>query len=1296
MKFAVRFFICALVCTLILAFWMPLPLAAEGGLWDRPVNLSVSGVATGPQLVHGEEGILYAYWWDRYDGLTVVRVDVDELATPWPVPIQDLAYDFRGNVILNQQTGAAIRDTVQSGGALIGDRDGRVNAFFPGTTAAPIAPLRQTSTTLGSADWAEPRSIAPGVAALRSVTGPDGRIHLLFMYPERTDDQVPGVYYMRSDDGGATWSGQVLVAESLYVRMATEADANLDLAVAEGGRLYATWTKPGIDAAFYTWSWDDGNSWVQPQMVDPNDLSATHVQIGLGAEGHVLLVWQGTMATGEPGLMMSYTRDWGWNWTMPQRILAGLPIRGHQLALHSLPDGRVLLVAGGQRDGPSLAVWQPEGAEDAVRGGWSDITNLRYPAYDSDTHAVASVTHWQVGLIGGDTLHLVGKDSEDDVWLLRTQLSDEIWSYPDRAAWSDQQSPASPEWLDMTWLARAGATVPTRIVAGRDGQMQAFWWHIYQGLTSAWFDGTSWMRPQHASALAQAEAGQGQLPTEAELVGDGLGAIHAFWLEGEPLEPDEGNRTLLHSTLQMGEHVWGEPAARGQAIAWRAAFGKDGTHYLLTLERQEEDNPGGVFVRQRPGDGEEWTEPALLYEMADAGAAGDNARLALAVQDDVVFAAWDEGEAGVVRWTRSEDGGENWSEPLRVLMQEAGARWPLLAALSGDALLLYQTPWNETEGALHQVFIDAGGRATAYPESVLSGLSLPIDGAADLRLQILDQDNVLGVYGVGKQEIVVALWNRGQAPDPSHDGWSLLQDVDLVSQDRVYGRPIEWSSLDVAVAGDRFRVLGLGEDGELGVLSREATRESWLGAGAPTWSHAERIGPMGAHDRAISFVNDAQGRVHAMWSAREGMGEPGAALWYAQYVEGRWTSPSAIIEPPDGVAESPSIVAVGERLHAVWAGATGGQIRYASAFSVDASTSPAWPQPLWLPSPSAGRDTIATHPQIRVDLEGRLHVVYAMPINQERGIYYTRSENGGGSWTAAVPVFDAAAAGWAMVDRPIVAVDHDGVLYVAWMRMAPHGMPRPLALHLAVSADDGVTWSAPKLVAEGRLAGVQFVVGRHGEPHLIWHEIDEGLTTWHIHSLDAGVEWSLPARVRGFSQLAAEADLVTDGMGRVYLVGIVQGEDERPHLLQAGWDSAGEEWVLDEERPLSAGIRSVAVTRLALEPMLGQLDLLLHAELVDETEQEHTGLLHMRRGLEPLDALPQPIGDLISAGSPEPTPEAQPTPTQHPTVRMDAPPPRDDIIELGFFSVSTLSIAGVLMAALMVGGILITRLVKRR
>jgi LysM repeat protein len=1404
LKFHHRLTVGLVALALLLQPWASRSIAAQGVTWTRPVNLSLSGAASAPQLVGGEGEALYAYWWDQFDGLTVSSLDANGWGAPQPVPISDISYDAGGQPNVSQETGLIVRVTVRTPGTLAGDNAGRVNAFFLGTTAAAQRPLRQSSAAIGEAAWSEPRTIAPGASAWRSVTGPDGAVHLAIMYPGRAAGRQPGIYYMRSDDGGVTWGDLVPVAESLYVRMATQTGTHMQLVPAEDGRLFLTWNEPGTNRALYSWSWDGGASWARPRLVDPNDRTATQAQVALGADGVALMLWQGTTSAGEQALMMRRSEDGGWNWTAPERVLTGLRAQGAQVALQSLPNGGVLLAAGEQADGPALAAWRPAAPDGSAAAGWSSILTLPYPVRDLDALVATGVARWQARLHGDHELALIGADGGGDVWLLGARLSELTWAYPESPAWLEQTQRPDAGWAAPVQLASSGVVamraadeplpvaqqptappvetppVPTelrhvvevgdslsaiaarygvspteiaaangitqtnivrvgqeliipgqaaepapeaepeatpeigadlgaqlqraattlearpQIVAGRDGQLQALWWDAFEGFTSAWFDGAAWLQPQRAGAFVLPDQQSWLPPLGAEFLSDDAGRVHAFWLESEPVEPGAQDRTLRHNSLTLGAHTWGEPTLVASLVAWRIAVGRDGALLLLYTRPAAGGAPAGLYIRSLSPGEEGWSEPILLREWApETPLAGDNARLALAVDGDKVYAAWDDAEMDELLWARSEDGGQTWSTPASVGAPDLGPRWPLLAALSGDALLLFQATAGAEAGSLHQVRINTNGQIVGSTEAVLPEIVAPLPEGGRITLQALDGQTALLLSGVGGQTLTVATWHRDRALDPLDDGWSAPQSFGFGPEGPVGGSEGTWQHLEAVLSAGRFTVLGLGPESDLWTISREAADEGWAEIAPPTWSGAVRIGEMRAEDRDIAVLSDGQGRVHVMWSASQTEGGPGLALWYARYADGRWTQPGALIRPQEGVAEHPSLALVGERLHAVWSGGTGGQIQYAASFAADAYAAASWPQPTWLPTPSTERDVVAAHPQIRADLAGRLHVVYAVPINQTRGIYYTRSDDGGLTWSPALPAFDAAAEGWAMVGEPTLAVGQNGVLYVAWLRMSLVGTARPQALYLARSIDGGATWSAPKLIAEGDLMTPELLVAGAEEVHLIWQEASAGYGVWHSYTRDGGDEWSLPMRVRGLARLGGYAGAASDGMGLVYLTSVQPDASGRTQLLQATWESANEQWRLEEPYLLPWSVQSASGAWVALEPLLGNLEVVLQAEVAHD-EGAQTELLHTRRQVSPRQALPAPAPGLIATPTPQATPTAQPTPTVRPTVNIEAPPEGEGAIEVGTFTVPLLSIGGVLVVALLVIGVLVARGARRR
>jgi len=287
-------------------------------------------------------------------------------------------------------------------------------------------------------------------------------------------------------------------------------------------------------------------------------------------------------------------------------------------------------------------------------------------------------------------------------------------------------------------------------------------------------------------------------------------------------------------------------------------------------------------------------------------------------------------------------------------------------------------------------------------------------------------------------------------------------------------------------------------------------------------------------------------------------------------------------------------------------------------------------------------------------------------------------------------VFDAAATGWPMVNEPTLAVDHDGTLYVAWLRMDVAGTPQPRALYLSRSRDHGRTWSDARLVAEGAFASPAFLIAATGQPHLLWQDAGGGNAVWHSWSADGGDAWSLPMRVRGFASIAGTADAVTDEAGTVYLGALLNEDDHSPALQSAAWDGATQQWALEPAWSLPEAVLSSTDVTLALDPDTGDLISLLTADVAANDGQMRT-LLFSARSVPPRAAIPEWTGDVQRGPDVETEPTPGPTPTARPTLDLDAPPPGDGSVEVGPLTVPILSIGGLVLVALIVAGVMITR-----
>ena len=253
-------------------------------------------------------------------------------------------------------------------------------------------------------------------------------------------------------------------------------------------------------------------------------------------------------------------------------------------------------------------------------------------------------------------------------------------------------------------------------------------------------------------------------------------------------------------------------------------------------------------------------------------------------------------------------------------------------------------------------------------------------------------------------------------------------------------------------------------------------------------------------------------------------------------------------------------------LHLVWSGGAAGEILYIRAKVAEAGGMGGWSTPLSLPMPTV----VGSWPQIAVDSTGGLLAAYAVPLNEERGIYVTRSSDEGETWTPAHVVFDAEEAGWAIVDRPSLAASDDGSLHIAWVKAAPPDTWRPQGIYYALSRD-GTAWTEPIWVAGPGSQWPRVSAGA-GIVHLIYTASDGG--AWHrvapVDRADEMAGWSVPARVQGFERVEGPLGVTSGGGGILHLLG---GSEDADGLVHSSWD--GERWVAQSGLPLGPSVDGV-------------------------------------------------------------------------------------------------------------------------
>ena len=326
----------------------------------------------------------------------------------------------------------------------------------------------------------------------------------------------------------------------------------------------------------------------------------------------------------------------------------------------------------------------------------------------------------------------------------------------------------------------------------------------------------------------------------------------------------------------------------------------------------------------------------------------------------------------------------------------------------------------------------------------------------------------------------------------------------------------------------------------------------------------------------------------------------------------------------------------------MWSGGPNGQVYYSRAFLRDTAQSALWSAPLALPAPQPAGGS----PTLSLDPAGTLRVAYAIPLNEDRGIYLTESTDQGQTWSEARQVFNAAEAGWAAVQDTQLAVDPAGGLHLLVVRGSLPPATVPLGIYDLRSNDGGQTWSQPQPVGSAGAGFPRLAVTSTGQIHRLWVEPSvDGNLLWDQWSADGGQSWSPAAAVPATRRLEPNLGLAADSSGGLVLAGIEAGPRDAAALFYLRWD--GVQWVASASLSLGYTADAGASAAALLLPG-GRLAVLARV----------TSYAALASGLHVLAYTERrvPTGDAPAiALTPSPPPAATPTIPANPTTASQPP-----------------------------------------
>jgi len=227
-----------------------------------------------------------------------------------------------------------------------GGTDGRlyvsVNGGLPATIVDPLGSVQVHSEAPPRLSFAGPHELA----ALYVVAKDVGR-----RFP------VSALRFVRSTDGGATWSTPVTITDD-----ATELGSHNfhSLSAGRDGVLYASWLdgREGKSATYFTHSSDGGRTWVPNQRISLNE-TCPCCRTTIAADGHGLVyaAWRAVFPGNVRDIVVARSADHGVTWSDPVRVHAddwvypGCPHAGPSLQLDAVGNVDILWWTGKPKHG---------------------------------------------------------------------------------------------------------------------------------------------------------------------------------------------------------------------------------------------------------------------------------------------------------------------------------------------------------------------------------------------------------------------------------------------------------------------------------------------------------------------------------------------------------------------------------------------------------------------------------------------------------------------------------------------------------------------------------------------------------------------------------------------------------------------------------------------------------------------------------------------------------------------------------------------------------------------------------
>jgi hypothetical protein len=799
---------------------------------------------------------------------------------------------------------------------------------------------------------------------------------------------------------------------------------------------------------------------------------------------------------------------------------------------------------------------------------------------------------------------------------------------------------SSQAWSDPMNLSNSGASTAPSMVVDSNGIIHVLWVDKIDGYkySQSVDKGLTWTPPKAVNFPFSPRGTK-----QPVLLAGKDGEIYVFWQDesGALFYSLAGSATFGQPGTWIGNKKLADAVISFSAVV----SAKNVLHLGYILALGTAATPPGVYYQRFS---QSWSTATTLYisqYYRSLTSTDVNVSVAVSTENDIDIAmvAWDDRSQKRIFFAKSSADEKNtWKDAWQVSGPEqlAGSEMPYnikVSAFENKVLLLWQVGIPGSQCIQYSQWSDDTGDHFADPVKMLND-SVACPKQSTVIIQ--DKDFAVTLLNI-QDEISLLAWSGTR--------WSKLQDQSALS---TFLNPLTFDNVifgcqNIAVYDNSLFMVGCdtGTGGDIWFSFRPlGSLDEWFPPPS-AWTSPTVVTTTKQMLSSLTTVADDKKNVHAFWvqvplTKTE---DSETTIVYSRWNENGWSDPKNILS---GFNASPmqlsGTVDKQGRILLSWVEGRNGDLFFSWTNAERAYLASEWYKPLQLPSPSQ----INSSPDILVDDLDRIAIVYAVPINEGRGIYLVQSTDLGRTWSKPALIFDAAAAGWNSVDQPAISLSSDGRLHVLFTRVRVRDADQVGGLYYAQSGDGGVTWSQPEMVSENDILWSR-IVSFDQQIHRIWKERKgNAFNTMDQVSPDGGVTWENSIGIASENASLGLPEIAESPDGRLYLAQAgVQDKDLTLNVHE--WN--GSHWTAQDQQDITVdatNAQASIATSINNQGVLNAVVSVVYTEAQTRSQNEVISLsrsldLSGNNGEPALVQIPTPA-NLATVTSPE----VQATPTE--------------------------------------------------